>query len=106
MTQSLPLLARGNEGRDNLHQIRKHDHILELASQPNEIQRVLVHRDLVGERGGVVAAQPRAPVRVDADAEVSHASLKVGTPDNVSNSYVDIVINLCCVGDSHVVLIV
>ena len=89
-----------------MHQIRKHNHILELASQPNEVQRVLVHRDFVGERGGVVAAQPRTPVRVDADAEVSYASLKVGTPDDVSNSDVDIVINLRCVGDSHVVFIV
>lgn len=38
--------AKGQE--EILHQIREHNHILKLRSQPDEIERILVDRDLVG----------------------------------------------------------
>lgn len=57
------------------HEVWEHDGVLELARQPDEVEGVLVDRDLLGEGGGVVGTQPAAAVRVDADAEVAHAGL-------------------------------
>lgn len=47
-----PLLVAAS--RQNLHQIWEHDHILELARQPDQVEGVLVDADLVGQRGGIV----------------------------------------------------
>lgn len=71
-------LADPEERRRYSHEVGEHDRVLELARQPDEVEGVLVDRDLLGERGGVVGAQPAAAVRVDADAEVAHAGLQVG----------------------------
>jgi hypothetical protein len=66
------------KGGQDSHKVRKHDGVLELARQPDEVEGVLVDRDLLGEGGGIVGAQPGAAVRVDADAKVADAGLQVG----------------------------
>lgn len=77
-TDWLAGVARGGKKSNYSHEVGEHDRVLELARQPDEVEGVLVDRDLLGERGGVVGAQPAAAVRVDADAEVAHAGLQVG----------------------------
>lgn len=88
------------------HEVGEHDRVLELARQPDEVQGVLVDRDLLGERGGVVGAQPAAAVRVDADAEVAHAGLQVGVAGQALDGRVGGVVDLGCVGPRGVVVIV
>lgn len=92
--------------RQNIHEVREHNHVLELARQPYQVERVLVDRDLVGQGGRIVAAQPRAAVRVDADAEVADARLQVGAADDVADGRVDVVVDLRRVGHGRVVLVV
>lgn len=59
----------------HLHQIRKHNHVLKLTGEPNQVQGILVDRNPPCKSCGIVAAKPRATVRVDADAKVADASL-------------------------------
>jgi hypothetical protein len=94
-----------NRKRDS-HQVRKDNHVLKLTRQPYQIQRVLVDRHLVRQGRGVVAAQPAAAVRVDADAKVAHARLEVRGADDVADGCVDVVVDLCGVGHGRVVLVV
>ncbi len=96
----------GGGGRLNSHEVREHDHVLELAREPDEIQRVLVYRDLVGERRGIVAAQPAAAVGADADAEVADAGLEPGVADDIPDRLVDVVVDLRRVRHGRVVLVV
>lgn len=96
----------GVGGMCGLQQIRKNNHILELARQPNQIQRILVHRHLVGERRGVVRAQPGPAVGADADAEVPHARLQARAAHDVGDGVVDVVVDLCGVRHGRVSLVV
>lgn len=88
------------------HEVGEHDRVLELAGEPDEVQGVLVDRDLLGEGGGVVGAQPAAAVRVDADAEVAHAGLQVGVAREAVDGGVGGVVDLGRVGPRDVVVIV
>lgn len=58
----------------DVHQVWEYNHILELTSKPNQIQGILRESYLVCERSGIVTAQPRSSVRVDADTKVSDSS--------------------------------
>lgn len=98
--------GRGGTKNNNVHQIRKNNHILKLARQPDEVERVLVDRHLLRQGGCIVAAEPGASVRVDADAEVANAGLQVGAADDVGDGSVDVIVDLCCVGHRRVVFVV
>lgn len=94
------------EEKYHSHEVWEHDRVLELARQPDEVEGVLVDRDLLGERGGVVGAQPAAAVRVDADAEVAHAGLQVGVAREALDGRVGGVVDLRRVGPRDVVVVV
>ncbi len=66
-----------------LHEVRKHNAVLERARNPDQVQRVLVDADLRCQRARVVAAQPRAAVGVDADAEVADPGLERGSAHEI-----------------------
>ena len=91
---------------EDLQQIGKDNHVLELAGQPEEVQRVLVHRHLVCQRRRVVTAQPGAAVGAHADAKVAHAGLEAGAAHDVGNGIVDVVVDLCCIRHGRVALVV
>lgn len=90
----------------HLHQVRKHNHVLELGSQPDEIERILVHRDLLGQGRRIVTTKPRAAVRVDADAKVADARLQMGISSNVVEGGVEVVVDLRGVGMRLIGLVV
>ena len=90
----------------NLHQVRENDVVLERAGHPDQVQRVLIDRDLRRQRAGVVAAQERAAVRVDADAEVADAHLELGVADDVGDRRRHARVDLRRVEDGRVVLVV
>ena len=90
----------------DLHQIREHNHILKLRSQPDQVQRILIDRDLVGQRCRIVAAQPRPAIGVNADTKESDAGLEPGAVDNVGERGVDVVVHLRGVGSGLVVFVV
>lgn len=101
------LLGGGGVGvRPNSHQVREHHHILKLARQPDQVQGILVDRDLLREGGRVVGAQPRAAIGVDADAKVADAGLQVGGAGKVLDLRVGGVVDLCGVGVWCVVVVV
>lgn len=95
----------GEDDGDN-DQVRKHDHVLELRCQPNQVERILVHGNLVGEGSRIVGAEPRSTVRVDANTKVAYTCLKMGRANNVANGLVAIVVDLCSVGRRRVVRVV
>lgn len=93
-------------GAENSHQVWEDDHVLKLARQPDEVQRVLVDRDLLGQGGGIVGAEPGAAVRVDADAKVAHAGLQAGLAGDGGYLGVGGVVDLGRVGARRVVAVV
>lgn len=88
------------------HQVREHNHVLKLARQPHQIQRVLVRRDLVRQRRRVVGAQPAPAVRVDADAEVADAGGEARVAGDGGHCAVRVVRDLRRVRDGLVGLVV
>lgn len=92
--------------RGHAHQVGKDNHVFELARKPDEVERILVHADLVGKRRCVVGAQPRAAIGVDADAKVADTGLQVGGADNVADGGVDVVVDLGRARRGGVVLVV
>jgi hypothetical protein len=58
-----------------LHEVGEYNHILELAGKPDEVQWILVYRDLVGKRSCIVAANPRAAICVHTNTEIAHSRL-------------------------------
>lgn len=98
-------LARG-KGKENIHQIRENDRVLERARDPDEVQRVLIDADLAGERAGVVRAQEGAAVRVDADAEVADADFELGAADDGGDGVGDARVDLGGVEGRWVFLVV
>lgn len=99
-------VARLEPSADDLHQVWEDNHVLKLARQPYQIQRILIDRHFVGQCRRVVAAEPGPAVRVDADAEVAHASLQVGGPCDVLDGRVHVVVDLGRVRDGDVMLVV
>ena len=77
-----------------------------MRSQPDQVERILVYGNLVGQGCGIVTAQPGAAVGVDADTKIAYASLEMGVAGNVGNGSVHIVVDLRCVGNRLVVLVV
>lgn len=95
------------EGKEkNSHQIGENNHILKLASQPDQIQRVIVRRHLRDQRGGIIATYPGAPVGVHADTKIPDPRLQVRVADDVSDGGVDVVVDLRRVGDRRVLLVI
>lgn len=66
-------------------QVGKDDAILERLGDPDQVQRVLVDADLLGEQRGVVGAEEAAAVWVHTDAEVADADLELRGADEVGN---------------------
>lgn len=48
-----------------------------MASQPNQVERVLIDADLLSQCRGIVRAQPGTSIWIDTDAKVAHARLKL-----------------------------
>lgn len=90
----------------NLHQVWEDNHVLELSSQPNQVQGILVDGHLVCQSRSIVTAEPGAAVGVDANAEVADSGLQVGVSGNVGNGSVDVVVDLGRVGGGLVTLVV
>lgn len=87
--------CEGRKSRD-LHQVGEHNHILKLARQPNQIQRILINADLVRQTRRIVAAEPGSAIGVDADAEESHARLELRPADDLGDCGVNAEVCLCC----------
>lgn len=92
--------------KGDVHQIRKDNRVLELARNPDKVQRILVHGDLVREGRRVVRAQPGAAVGVDADAEVTDAGLEASGSGDVGDGLVDVVVDLGRVRGGRVAFVV
>ena len=90
----------------DLQEIREDDLVLERLGDPDQVQRVLVDADLLGEQSGVVGAEEATAVRVDADAEVADADFEHRLSDNVGDSGCDAGIDLCRVVCGCIVVIV
>lgn len=88
------------------HQVREHNHVLELSSEPDQVEGVLVEGNLVGQGCGIVAAQPGASVGVDANAKVADTGLEMGVAGYAGYAGVGIVVDLRRVGHSLVFLVV
>jgi hypothetical protein len=61
--------------KSNLHKVGKNNHILELSSEPDKVERVLVNINFFSQSSGIVTAQPGASIRVNADTEVTDTGL-------------------------------
>ena len=67
----------------DLHEIWKNNAILERARHPNQIQRILIHANLLCKRRRVVAAEEISPRRIDAKSKVSDSDFEKCTADDV-----------------------
>ena len=70
------------ESRDS-HQVRKYNAILKCTCYPNQIQRILVHAHLPRQTTGIVAAQKRSAIWIDAYAEITYPDFKYGLTNYV-----------------------
>lgn len=104
--QELASVRKMSKGWECLQEVGKHNHVLELTREPDQVQGVLVYRNLVGQRRGIVTTKPRAAIGVDADAKVPHSCLQPRVADNVADGRVDVVVDLRGVGDGRVFLVV
>lgn len=84
-----------NEEDDNSHEVWEHNHIFKLTCQPYQVQRVLVYADLVRQTCRIVAAQPRAAIGIDTDAEVPNSCFQLCSPDNGGDCTMDAEVRLC-----------
>ena len=89
----------------DLQQVGKDDAILERLRHPYQIQRILIHADLLRQRGGVIAAQEAATIRRYADAKVAHSDFKLCIADDVGYCGDDAWIYLCGIEDGCVGLV-
>lgn len=90
----------------NLQQIGEDNAILEGAGNPDQVQRILIDVDLLGESGGIVGAQEVTAVGIDADAEVADAHLEDSATDDVGDSSSDTRVDLRRVVGGSVRLVV
>lgn len=88
------------------HQVREDDAILERTGHPDQIQRILIDADLARQAAGVVAAQERASVWVDADAKISHPHFQLCLADDVRYGCGDSWVDLCGIKGRWVTLVV
>lgn len=82
-------------GEGGLHQIWKHNHILELTSQPNQIERILINTDFIRQSRSVVTAKPRSSIWIDAYTEVAYACGESGATDDIADGGVHVEVRLC-----------
>ena len=71
--------------RDCSHQIWENNVIFECTCDPNQIQRILINRNLLCKRTCIVATQEATPVVVNANAKVAHSNLQLGLADDVGD---------------------
>ena len=90
----------------NIHQVWEHDSIFERASNPDQVQRVLVDIDLLCKGGCVVRAQVPASIRSDADSKVSDTDFHACMADNVGDGCYDAWVDLRGVKIGCIVLVV
>jgi len=77
--------GEGRKGKGHLHEIGEDDGVLEGLRHPDQVQRVLVDVDLLGQGRRVVGAQEAAAVRRDADAEVADPHFELCAADDVGD---------------------
>lgn len=88
------LFADKTTREQHLHQIRKHNTVLESIGHPYQIQGILVHGHLCRQTRGIVTAQKRSTVRIDAYAKVANTDFELRLSDDVSNCRCDAGVNL------------
>lgn len=93
------------EGED-LHEVGEDDAVFEGGCDPDQIQRVLIDPDQVGQRGCVLIAEEGAVVGLDADAEISDADFEACGSHNVGDCRCHAWLDLCWVEDGCVFLVV
>lgn len=84
--------VKGEES--NVHEVRKHHHILELTCQPDQVERILVDADLLSQGRGVIRAQPRTAIWIYANAKVAHTGLEARITRDALNLGVDGIVDL------------
>ena len=86
----------GQQEGSDLHEVRKHDAVLERLRHPNQIQRILIYADLLRQESGVVRAKvvPIGSIRGDADAKVADTDFEGGLADNVRDRSSDARVDL------------
>lgn len=77
-----------------------------MGGEPNQVERILVDGDFIGQSGGIVAAKPTATVGADADTKVADTSGETSVASDVLDGGVNIVVYLRRVGDGSVAVIV
>ncbi len=80
----------------DLHQIREDNHVLKLARNPNQIQRILIHANLVRQHRRIITAKPCPAIWVNTDTEVAHSSFQGGAADDVGYCGVHAEVGLRC----------
>ena len=96
----------GRREGGNVHEVREYDTVFERASDPDEIQRILINIHLTRQTARIITAQPGATVWIDADAEIADASLHGGAADDVGDGGGDAWCDLCGAVDWWVGLVV
>ena len=81
-----------NDGDDE--KVGEDDGVLESCCDPDEVERVLIDRQVVDERGRIVGADVATAIAIDADTEVSNTHAKLGVTDNVGDGLSDARVDL------------
>lgn len=89
--------------RIDLHQVWENHVILESIGDIDQVQRILVYADLLGEQSSVIAAEETVSVGCDAEAEIAHSYFEHGFSDDVGYRCRHAWVHLCrvvhwCVG--------
>ena len=94
------------EEGEPLHQVWEHDHILELACQPNQVQGILFNGDFVCQSRSIITTKPSSTVWIDANAKVSNSGLQNSVTRYSGYCVMDIEVNLCSRWVRRVLLVV
>jgi hypothetical protein len=95
----------GFDARRNLQKVGEDNGILECCRNPDQVERVLVDVDALGESGGVVGAQ-EGSVCVCAETKVSDTDFERCLSDNVGDGGCDAGVYLCRVVVWRVIIVV
>lgn len=91
--------------QDDLQEVGEDNGILECCRHPDQVERVLVDVDALGESGGVVRAQEGA-VCVCAETKVADADFERCLSDDVGDGGCDAGVYLCRVVVWRVIIVV
>ena len=91
--------------KKNLQKVGEDNGILECCCDPDQVERVLVDVDALGESGGVVGAQ-ESSVCVCAETKVADADFERCLSNNVRNGSCDTGVYLCRVVVWRVIIVV